>query len=161
MWAPEVHTFLPVDDPVVAVAHRAGGERREIRSCAGFAEQLAVDVLTGIQGPKELSLLFLGADRDDGRCGHAVADAVLVHLGGWRSGGGQRGVELFLKALPHTETAVALWKLEPRKARVEPCAEKLLRISALRVVCGEQLPNSGIQIVGNRFFVECHGWSPR
>ena len=69
--------------------------------------------------------------------------------------------DLFLKALPHTETAVALWKLEPRKARVEPCAEKLLRISALRVVCGEQLPNSGIQIVGNRLFVECHGWSPR
>src|SRR4029077_7373888 len=102
--------LLPVDDPVVAVAHRAGGERREIRSCAGFAEQLAVYVLTGIQGPKELSLLFLGADRDDGRCGHTGADAVLLHSGGWRSGGGKRGVDLFLKALRHTETAVAFWK---------------------------------------------------
>ena len=40
--------LLPIDNPVVAVAYRAGGERREIRSRARFAEQLAVNVLTDL-----------------------------------------------------------------------------------------------------------------
>ena len=109
-----------------------------------------------VQGPQELSLLFLGPERGDGRRRHAEANAVLGHRRLRRAGRGQGGVHLLLKALRHTESAVSLRKLDPCEAGVEPCSEKFLRIGVRRIVGGQQLSNPGVEIAGNRLFVECH-----
>ena len=63
--------LLAVDDPVVAVADRAGGQRRQVGAGARLAEQLAPDLLAGPQRPQEAPALLVGAEREDRRRGHA------------------------------------------------------------------------------------------
>ena len=58
--------LLAVEHPFVAVAGGAGGERREVGTGGGLAEQLASpDVLAHERGDEAL-LLFVGAERSDG-----------------------------------------------------------------------------------------------
>jgi hypothetical protein len=45
--------LLAVDDPLVAVAHGAGGETGDVGAGAGLAEQLAPDVLAGEDAPQQ------------------------------------------------------------------------------------------------------------
>ncbi len=61
--------LLTVDHPFVAVTDRPGGERRQVRSCTRFAEQLGPLLLTGHDARQEPSLgglLGEGADRRRG-----------------------------------------------------------------------------------------------
>ena len=48
--------LLAVDDPLVAVAHGTGRERREVAAGAGLAEQLAPDLLAGEQRAEQPGL---------------------------------------------------------------------------------------------------------
>ena len=68
--------FLPVDDPAVTVAHRAGADRGEVGAGTGFAEQLTPDLLAGPQWLEEALLLLVGAEGEDGGCCHAQSDPV-------------------------------------------------------------------------------------
>ena len=57
--------LLAVEDPLLAVAHRAGGERRQIRSRARLAEELA-PLLRGCDDRRqEPQPLLLGAVREE------------------------------------------------------------------------------------------------
>ncbi len=52
--------LLPVDDPVVAVGHRRGGQPGEVGAGAGFGEQLTPDVLGGGQRAQQLPFHLVG-----------------------------------------------------------------------------------------------------
>ena len=69
--------LLTADDPFVPVPFGPGGERREVRSRPGLAEQLAPDLLAG-EERQQVALLLLGAARmEDGGTRPADADGVL------------------------------------------------------------------------------------
>src|SRR4029450_5537541 len=66
--------LLPVDDPLVAVAHGAGPQPGEIGAGTGLAEQLAPP-LAAAQERREVPLLLrFGAVRDQRRPDHPDAD---------------------------------------------------------------------------------------
>ena len=66
--------LLAVDDPLVAVARRGRGERRDVGAGAGLAEQLRPDLLAAQQLGEVALLLRGGADRAQRRRDHAEAD---------------------------------------------------------------------------------------
>ena len=67
--------LLPVDDPAVAVAHGLRAQAGEVGPGAGFAEQLAPDVLAA-QDPGEVAVDLLGrAMSEQGRAGEHRRDA--------------------------------------------------------------------------------------
>ncbi|GIU87553.1 MAG: hypothetical protein KatS3mg009_2068 [Acidimicrobiia bacterium] len=68
--------LLPVDDPVVAVAHGGGAQRREVGACVRLREPLAPDVVAAQHPRQERALLGLGAVRDDRRGDVGQADRV-------------------------------------------------------------------------------------
>ena len=68
--------LLTGDDPLVAVEDRPGRQPGEVGAGTGLAEELAPDVVR-VRGSaaRNSRLLVLGAPLDDGRAGHADADA--------------------------------------------------------------------------------------
>ena len=58
--------LLPVDDPVVAVAHRPRLRRRDVGAGVGLGVPEGEDDLAGKEGREERLLLLLGADGADG-----------------------------------------------------------------------------------------------
>ncbi len=77
--------LLAVDDPLVAVGHSGGAQRRQVGSGSRFREQLAPDLLAGEQRWKEPASLFIRAVGDDG--GAAERDADAEHGVGNHEGG--------------------------------------------------------------------------
>src|SRR5207244_3678423 len=63
--------LLTVDDPRVAVAHRAGSQTSEIGPRARLAEQLAPHLVTTEQCGDVAGLLLVGAVRQQGRDDHS------------------------------------------------------------------------------------------
>ena len=74
--------LLAVDHPLVAVAHRPGGEPGHVGPGPGLAEELAPDLLAGEEGPEVALPLLVGPVGEDGGRRHAVADDVAVRLVG-------------------------------------------------------------------------------
>ena len=68
--------LLAVDHPLVAVAHRPGGQVGQVAAGVGLAEQLAPDLLGGQQREQVAVLLRLGAGVHQGGPGPADADLV-------------------------------------------------------------------------------------
>ncbi|MNX94045.1 hypothetical protein D3C86_1262610 [compost metagenome] len=66
--------LLAVDHVVIALAHRAGFQRRQIRAGPGFGVALAPPVLTGKNPGKEVCFLLGGAELDDHRGDHFQAE---------------------------------------------------------------------------------------
>ncbi len=67
--------LLAVEQPVVAVAHGAAAQARQVGAGARLAEELAPDLLAAHQLGNPALLLLLGAVGQDGRAAHADADA--------------------------------------------------------------------------------------
>ncbi len=146
--------LLPVDHPVVAVAHRAGGQPRQVRSGTGLGEQLAPDVLGGGQRPQPLPLDLLGLGvLADGRCRHAVTHRVEPER--HRPAGAlQDPVGDGLQAARHPEPAQPLREVHPGQAGVVAGAEELRDGHHLRVVLGDDLAGQrsypfGISVVAH------------
>ena len=81
--------LLTGDDPVVAVAHRAGAERGEVGAGAGLAEELAPHLLAGPQRTQPAPPLLVGAVAQDRRRRHAEPDADPPWLVVGRAGRGE------------------------------------------------------------------------
>ena len=71
--------LVAVEPPAIAVAHRAGAQRRQVGTGLGLAEQLAPDLLAGEQRPQH-RLLRVGAEADQGRGDSADTDEVAQRL---------------------------------------------------------------------------------
>ena len=147
--------LLPVDDPVVAVAHRAGGNPGQVGSSTRLAEQLAVEVLSGEQRPQELSLLLRGAEGGDSRRRHAHPDAVVWSASRRRARRGQLVFDLRLKAARQVEPAGAAREVHPGQSRIEPGSQEFTCI-ARRIVLVQQRPHPSVQILRNRLLVDAH-----
>ncbi len=72
-WALEVHTFCPLTTQLF-LPDGARTERGQVGPGAGLAEELAPDLLADPQRPEEVPL-SASAEAEDGRRGHAEADA--------------------------------------------------------------------------------------
>src|SRR5437868_2339221 len=70
--------LLAVDDPFVTIANALRCQTGEVGPGAGFAEQLAPDLLAREQRPEIALLLRLAPPRDDSRPAHAVTDRIAV-----------------------------------------------------------------------------------
>ena len=68
----------------------------------------------------------------------------------------QVGFDLRLKAARQFEPAGAKWKVHPRQAGVEPGTQKIVWITAHRIVLVEQRPHPCAQVLGNRLLVDAH-----
>src|SRR3954451_15584366 len=68
--------LLAGHDPLVAVAHRARLQRREVRAGLGLREALAPDLVGAEDRLEAAALLVLGTVRDDGRPAHREAEDV-------------------------------------------------------------------------------------
>ena len=135
--------LLPVDHPVVAVAHRGGGQAGQVGAGARLGEQLAPDVLGGGQRPQPgpLDVVGLGVFAD-GRRGHAVAHRVQAQR--HRTAGTlQDAVGDGLVAARDAESAKAFGEVHPGQARVVTGAEELGDGDRLRVVIGDDRSRRG------------------
>ena len=65
--------LLSVDDPLVAIAHRGGGQRGHIGTSPGLGEQLAPTLLAGHQRRQQMALGFVAGPLLDGGCGQRQA----------------------------------------------------------------------------------------
>ncbi len=71
--------LLPVDDPLVAVSHRSGGQPGEIAPCARLAEELAPHLVAAQGGRQVAPPLLFGTVSDDRRPRHRHAYREGVH----------------------------------------------------------------------------------
>ena len=71
--ADDVHTFWPSMHPLVAVAHGARAQRREVGARSGFAEELAPRLVAAEHRLEEALLLLGGAVGHEGGTGHVDA----------------------------------------------------------------------------------------
>ncbi len=110
--------LLTVDDPLVAVARRRRGERRDVGPGAGLAEHLAPDLFARERGPQEPLLLLLGAERDQRGPGHADAHHVAQQVLR-RARLDQPLVDEILEARVDAESALPLGEVDPREPEVE------------------------------------------
>ena len=139
--AMDVQTFWPVTASQLAplpppapsgravgagtVADRAGGQARQVRARARLAEQLAPDLLAGPQRAQPALLLLRRAEREDGRRGHAQADADPPRVVVRRAGRGELGVGDRLQRARRAEAAQAGGIVHPGQAGVEPGAQEV------------------------------------
>jgi hypothetical protein len=142
--------LLAVHDPVVAVPDRPGAQPRQVGARAGFGEQLAPDLLAGPQRPQEALLLLLGAVAQDGRGGHAEADADAPRVVVGRAGGGQFGVHDALQRAGRAEAAEALGKVHPGQARVEAGPQEVQGFRRGGIVGAEERAHPRAQVLVGR-----------
>src|SRR4051812_1868071 len=73
---PGAPDLLTRDDPLVAVADGARGERREVRTGAGLREELAPHLVVAHDRRQEAGLLLVGAPGEDRRAGQVETEDV-------------------------------------------------------------------------------------
>ena len=134
--------LLAVDDPLVTVAHRPGGEAGHVRSGAGLAEELAPDLLAREERAEVARPLLVGPVGEDRGRRHAVADDVAVGLVG-RVDGAQLALDQALEIGAHPEAPQPDRERHPGEAGVETGTQELHRRRGGRVVVGQQVPEPG------------------
>ena len=135
--------LLAVHHPVVAVAHRARGEARDVGARARLAEHLAPDVLAREDARQVVLLLRLARVGEHGGRAHADADRahrrIVMHdLRVLRDLVLHR--QLLLRA--DAQAPVTLREVHPRQAVLELLAAEGDRVGALRMRFREQLLNA-------------------
>ncbi len=128
--------LLPVDDPVVAVGHRRGGQTGQVGARARLGEQLAPDVLGGGQRAQQVPLHFVGLGvLAHGRRRHPVSHRVQRE---WHRAARtlQDPVGDGLQAARNPKAAEAFRKVHPRQPGVVAGAEEFGDGDRLRVVVG-------------------------
>ncbi len=113
--------LLAVDDVLVAVPHRAGAQRREVRAGLGFREALAPHVLAPQDAREVERALFVGSFRDEGRARVHHAHEVDADV----RGVGPRVLLQVHELLAHRK-APASERLRPVQARVARLRELAL-----------------------------------
>jgi len=149
--------FLSVEDPRVAVAHRAGRQAGHVRAGARLAEQLAPDVLAGEDPAQQVLAHPVGAVGEHGRRAHADADRVDHHVvvGGARVPAelvGDDGLQLRRDA----EAAEPFGEMHPRQAVVVLLAAEgeLVRPIGMRGLDQRTDPAADLFFA---HFTVCHG----
>ncbi len=130
--------LLAADHPLVAVAHRLGGQAGQVGAGAGLAEQLAPGVLAGEGAPQQALLDGLVAVGDDRGPRHGEAEEVA----GTRVGGARRvdaPVDVPLGHRGEAEAAVALGEVDPGEPQVVLAAAELGLVDGVRIDVGQQL----------------------
>ena len=112
-----VPDLLAGDHPFVAVAHGPAGQAGQIRTGAGFAEQLAPGVLAREAPAQEAGLEVVAAVGDHGRPGHRQAEEVPA-VGRLGPGPVQAGVDVTLESGCQSEPAPTLGEVHPRQTQV-------------------------------------------
>ena len=140
MWASVFHTFWPVIDPLVAVAHRPAGQAGEVGAGAGLAEELAPGVLAGehpAQQPLPQRVVAVGHDR---RAGHGEPEELAGVVGPAApglAGAGRRRAAGRSGATPRPPQPSGKWtQARPRSNCTAP---ELDGVGGLRVELVEQL----------------------
>jgi hypothetical protein len=142
--------LLPGHDPVVAVPYGAGAEGGQVGAGTGLAEQLAPDLLPRPQRPQPPRPLLVGAEPQDGRGGHAEADAVALRVVRRRADRGEVGVDLRLQGARRVHSAETDGEVHPGQAGVEAGAQELQALGGPRVVGLQELLDATAQLRGVR-----------
>ena len=151
--------LLTVDHPRVAVANRTRCHACEVRPRSRFAEQLAVDVFTGVERTQETGALFLGAECSDRRCRHSQSDSVATARGPRSTGRVERGVDARLIGLRNSESTVPDREVHPGQSGIETGTEEIAFGRLGRRVGGEQPGHARVEVGGD--VVGYRRWSIR
>ena len=124
--------LLAVDHPLVAVAHRPGRQRGEIRARTGLAEHLAPDLLAAERRAQVPVADLVGPVGDDRRPRHPDAHHVDEQVVGC-PGLPEPLVDLLLHQGVQAEPTAALGELHPGETAVELGGPELRRRRRLRI----------------------------
>ena len=138
--------LLPVDDPLIAVAHCTGRQAREVGAGTGLAEELAPQLLAGEQRPQEPRLeLVVGVGRDRRR-GKEDAESVALERVGAHAGGSDAFVDAPLQLGRQREPAEPHREPHPGEAEVVLRGAERDRVGG--IVLGEEPVDERIDTVG-------------